>query len=126
MRWKVLADAVVTVHVAFVLFAVCGGFMAWRWRRTIFLHLPALAWAAWVELSSQICPLTPLENHLRRLAGESGYDGGFIEHYVVPLLYPIGLTCHVQWVLAAVLVGLNAIAYGVLIARARSGRARVK
>ena len=75
------------------------------------LHLPALAWGFWVEISGQICPLTPLENHLRRLAGEAGYGGGFLAHYVVPMLYPPGLTWHIQWLLAGLLILVNVTAY---------------
>ena len=115
MWWRVLADAVVALHGLFVAFTVCGGFLAWRWHRVVWAHLPALAWGAWVELSSQICPLTPLENHLRALAGEAGYGGGFLQHYLLPLLYPLGLTRHIQWALAAILIAINALAYARLV-----------
>ena len=79
MGWRLLADLLVVLHLAFAAFVVCGGFLAWRWRWLIFVHAPALAWGFWVETSGQICPLTPLENHLRRLAGEAGYQGGFLD-----------------------------------------------
>lgn len=124
MDWKFLADAVVLTHLAFVVFVVGGGFLAWRWRRAAFAHLPALAWGIWVELSGTICPLTPLENHLRALAGEVGYTGGFVEHYIVPVLYPPGLTRGTQWVLAAVLIALNVVAYGRLAFRAHERKPR--
>ena len=89
------------------------------------MHLPALAWGVWIELSGAICPLTPLENHLRSLAGEAGYSGGFVEHYVLPVLYPPGLTQHTQWALAGVLLTFNVIAYGGLLVRdRRSGETR--
>lgn len=119
MIWSLLADAVVVIHFAFTAFAICGGFLTWRWRWIAAAHLPVLAWGCWVEVSHSICPLTPLENHLRRLGGEAGYPGGFLAHYLVRVLYPPGLTWHIQWELAGVLVLINLLAYGVLLARAR-------
>ncbi len=107
----VLADAVMLVHLAFVLFAVFGGVLVWRWTRAAWLHLPALLWAAWVEFSGAICPLTILEVRLRLRAGETGYRGGFIEHYVGRLLYPPGLTHELQLVLGALLVAFNLTIY---------------
>jgi hypothetical protein len=115
MGWRILADLLVTVHLAFAAFVIFGGFLAWRWRRAVFAHLPALAWGFWIELSGEICPLTPLEIRLRHLAGEAGYQGGFLEHYVVALLYPPGLTRPDQWVLAALLLAINLAAYGALL-----------
>jgi hypothetical protein len=79
------------------------------------VHLPALAWGCWVEVSGAICPLTPLENHLRRLGGEAGYTGGFLAHYLSALLYPANLTPHIQWVLAGLLIMINGIAYAPLV-----------
>jgi len=119
MLWHVLAAGVVLAHAAFVVFAAAGGFLTWRYPRVALLHLPALAWAAWIELSGRICPLTPLENAWRFRAGESGYSGDFIEHYLLPILYPIGLTRVLQWELAALLLALNALAYGGLLVRSR-------
>jgi Protein of Unknown function (DUF2784) len=112
MPYAFLANALVVVHFAFTAFVVLGGFLTWRWRGVAFAHLPALAWGCWVEVSHSLCPLTPLENHLRALGGEAGYAGGFIDHYLLQVLYPPGLTPDVQWVLAALLLALNAIAYG--------------
>jgi Protein of Unknown function (DUF2784) len=119
MIWSLLADAVVVIHFAFTAFAIFGGVLTWRWRWIAAAHLPALAWGCWVEVSHSICPLTPLENHLRRLGGEAGYPGGFLAHYLVRVLYPPGLTWHIQWELAGVLVLINLLAYGVLLARGR-------
>jgi len=111
MIWSLLADALVVVHFTFTTFVIFGGFLAWRWRWVIFAHLPALLWGCWVEVSHGICPLTPLENHLRQLGGEAGYSGGFLSHYLVRVLYPPGLTWRVQWVLAGLLVLINVAAY---------------
>jgi hypothetical protein len=125
MKWSLLADSLVVIHLAFTAFVVFGGFLTWRWRWMVFAHLPALAWGVWVEVSAAICPLTPLENHLRRLAGESGYGGGFLAHYLVAVLYPPGLTWRIQWVLAGVLLALNAAAYGRLLWDSRAQRTRI-
>jgi hypothetical protein len=108
---RFLAGAVVVVHLGFVLFVVLGGLLVWRWRRLAWAHLPAVAWGVWIELSGGICPLTPLENELRRRGGEAGYSGGFVEHYLLPLLYPEDLSRGVQAALAAVVVALNAAVY---------------
>jgi hypothetical protein len=119
MLWSFLADALVVLHFAFTTFVIFGGFLTWRWPRTIVLHLPALAWGCWVELSHSICPLTPLENRLRLLDGEAGYSGGFLGHYLGGILYPAGLTAHIQWVLAGLLLALNILAYAVFLRRRR-------
>jgi len=120
--WRVLADTVVAAHLTFVAFVVAGGFLSWRWPLAAVAHIPALAWGVWIEVSGKICPLTPLENYLRSLAGQAGYSGGFVEHYVMPVLYPPGLTRHTQGVLAAALLFTNAIAYGGLAVRGLRGR----
>ncbi|HKZ73027.1 MAG TPA: DUF2784 domain-containing protein [Steroidobacteraceae bacterium] len=116
-----LADAIVVLHLAFIAFATVGGFLLWRWPRMIFAHLPALAWATWIAVTGSLCPLTPLENRLREIAGEGGYQGGFIEHYILPMLYPVGLTRETQWLLAAVLLAFNVVAYHGFIVRVRRG-----
>jgi hypothetical protein len=118
MLWRILANALVVLHLAFVAFAVFGAYLAWRWRRLLVLHVPALCWAVWIELSGRICPLTPWENELREHAGEAGYQGGFVEHYIVPVIYPSGLTRHTQWILASVLIAVNVAAYAVLMRKA--------
>ena len=123
MIWSVLADALVVVHFAFTAYVIFGGFLTWRWLRLAWVHLPALAWGCWVEVSHAICPLTPLENHWRHLAGEAGYREGFLAHYLVRVLYPPGLTWHLQWLLAAVLITINLIAYARFIALLRAKEA---
>ena len=107
MSYRLAADAVLLLHLAFVLAVAIGG-LAVVWRpRLAWLHLPIVAWAAWIEFSGRICPLTPLENHFRRLAGESGYEGGFLEHYIVPVLYPGALTRGIQIGLGALVLAIN-------------------
>ena len=122
MAWRLLADAVVLLHLLFVAFAVAGGLLALRWRWLPWLHLPALAWAALVEFNQWICPLTPLENRLRLLAGDAAYAGGFVEQYLLPVLYPAALTRELQWTLGAGLVGFNAAVYTAIWFRRSSGR----
>jgi hypothetical protein len=118
-----LATAVVLAHFAFILFVMFGGLFALRWPRAPWLHVPCFLWGGWIELSGGICPLTPLENALRRSAGEVAYAGSFIEHYVLPIMYPTGLTRGVQLTLAAGLVLLNAGIYALVIRR-RKRRAK--
>jgi hypothetical protein len=122
MIWALLADGLVILHFAFTAFVIFGGFLTWRWPRIALLHLPALAWGCWVEVSHSICPLTPLENHFRHLGGEAGYHGGFLVHYLVRVLYPPGLTWHIQWYLAAALIAINLVAYWRLVRRWRGAR----
>jgi hypothetical protein len=116
---RLLADAVLVLHLAFVAFALAGGLLAWRWRWMTWLHLPALAWAATVEFTGWICPLTPLENILRAAGGQAGYSGGFIDHYLLPLLYPAALTPGLQVLLGAGLLVFNAAVYLLLWRRRR-------
>jgi hypothetical protein len=115
MAYDLLADLVVLIHFLFVLFALLGALLVMRWRKMMWLHLPAALWAAGVEFSGRICPLTPLENWLRLRAGGSGYAGGFVGHYLLPLLYPAGLTRDVQIILGAIVVGINIGIYGYVI-----------
>lgn len=119
MTDRLVADLVVLLHFAFIAFAVAGGLLVLRWRRVAWIHLPAATWAATVALAGWICPLTPLENALRRAAGEAGYSGGFIEHYVVPLVYPAGLTRELQLVLGLGVLALNLAIYAAVWRRAR-------
>lgn len=88
MLYRLLADAAVALHLAFILFVILGGFLVLRWRRLAWVHAPVAVWGVAIELIGWICPLTYLETHFRARAGEAGYGGGFIEHYLVPLIYP--------------------------------------
>jgi hypothetical protein len=124
MAFRLVADLVLALHFAFIVFAVLGALFAMRWPRAPLLHLPALVWAAWVELSGGVCPLTPLESRLRRAAGDSGYSGSFVEHYLGSLVYPPGLTHSGKLWLAAALLFLNLLLYGYVLLR-RSRRRRV-
>jgi hypothetical protein len=111
MLYRALADLVVLTHLAFIGFALLGGVLALRWRWVPWAHLPAAAWGAAVELFGWFCPLTPLENALRRASGAAGYSGGFIERYLLPILYPAALTREVELVLGCAVVVLNLVVY---------------
>lgn len=117
--YGILADGVLLIHLAFVLFVVAGAFLVLRWRWLIWLHVPAVLWGAYVEFSGRLCPLTPLEVSLRHRAGQGGYEGGFIEHYVTVWLYPDGLTKEIQIGLGLFVLTLNVIAYWLIFRRAR-------
>jgi hypothetical protein len=119
MLYRWLADAVVLLHAAFVLFVVVGGFLALRWRRLIWIHAPAAIWGVLIEFAGWICPLTPLEKLLRERANEAQYAGGFIEHYLLRALYPAGLTPRVQWALGGIALIINLVAYGLIVRRNR-------
>ena len=123
MLYRILADAVVVLHFGFVLFVVLGGLFALRWPRAAWIHLPAAVWGAGIEFLGGICPLTPLEIRLRRLGGEAGYAGGFVEHYVLPVLYPEALDRDVQYVLGGIVIGLNVLIYALVVRRRRARRA---
>jgi len=119
-----LADFVVVLHFLFVLFVVLGGLLVLRWPRVAWLHLPAAIWGAAIELAGGICPLTPLENSLRRQAGGTGYSGGFIEHYILPILYPSALTRDIQLILGLLVLAVNLGIYGYVAHRVIPSRAR--
>jgi len=121
---RLAADAVLVVHLAFIVFVLLGGVLVQRRPVWAAIHLPAVAWGAFAELSATVCPLTPLENSLRRSAGAAGYDGGFIEHYLVPLIYPAGLTPRVQVVLGLVVLAVNVPLYALAWRKRRMTRAR--
>ena len=111
MIYRILADAVMAAHFAFVLFVVFGGLLALRWRWTAILHIPALIWGALIEFMGWPCPLTPVEKRFRRLGGEAGYEGGFIDHYIGSVLYPGDLGREIQIGLGMALLAFNALVY---------------
>jgi hypothetical protein len=111
MLYRALADAVLVLHLAFILFVMLGGLLVLRRPWLAWLHLPAAIWGALIEFAGWICPLTPLEIQLRVLAGEDAYRGGFISHYVMTLIYPDGLTREIQWLLGTLVLAVNAAVY---------------
>jgi hypothetical protein len=117
MAFRLLADATVVAHLAFVIFVVAGGLLVLRWPRVAWAHLPAVAWGAWVEFAGWICPLTPLENWLRARGGQTAYTASFIDQYVVPVLYPPGLSRDLQWLLGGLVLAINAGVYFVVVRR---------
>lgn len=117
MTYSVLADAVLLAHLAFILFVVFGALLVRRFPRLAWLHLPAAIWGALIEFTGGVCPLTPLENHLRRLGGEAGYHGGFIEHYLMPVIYPESLTRELQVAVGIVVFVINIAAYALIYRR---------
>jgi hypothetical protein len=119
--YYILADLVVVIHLAFVIFAVLGALLA-LWRRwIIWLHLPALLWAVWIECAGGICPLTPLENWLRVKGGQGAYTGDFVATYLLPILYPVSLTRNVQFIIAMMISVINVAIYGsILYKRSRT------
>lgn len=119
MFYRLLADLVVLIHLAFILFVMLGGFLVLRWKRAAILHLAAALWGTIVELFGLICPLTMLEDHLRLLAGQQGYGGGFIEHYLIPIIYPTMLTRTIQYFLAALVIAVNLGIYGWILIKRR-------
>ena len=124
MIYRALADLVLVVHLAFVLFVVLGALLVLRWPWVAFFHIPAAIWGILIEYGGWICPLTPLENSFRQSGGEAGYSGGFIQHYIQPALYPAGLTCGTQIVLGSLALLVNLTAYGVVIAKMKRAAAQ--
>jgi len=122
MPYRFLADLVVGLHVLFVVFVVLGGLLVLRWRHAMWLHLPAAAWGAAIEFGGWVCPLTPLEKSLRAQAGAAGYEGGFIEHYLIPLLYPGALTRGIQIALGVTVLAANLFIYFYALRRCRALR----
>lgn len=113
MLYRLAADVIVLLHLAYIAFAVLGGFLVLRWWRLAWLHLPAAVWAAYVELYLRYCPLTPLENRLRAQGGLGTYDTGFIAHYITPVIYPPGITPGIQTALGVLLVTSYIVLYTV-------------
>ena len=122
--FALLAGAMVLLHLAFVIFALAGAVLAVWWPRVLWLHVPAAVWAAYIELSGGICPLTPLENDLRTRAGLDYYSGDFVARYVFPVLYPEGLTRDAQTAAGIAVLGINAVLYGWVARRGRRARHR--
>lgn len=119
MPYHLLADAVVLLHLAFILFAAFGALLLFHYPRLLWLHLPAALWGAVIEFSGWVCPLTPLENHFRALAGDKPYSGDFIERYLVPLIYPAALTRNLQMLLGIGCVTINIVLYAMVIRNER-------
>ena len=117
MAHRLLADATVLLHLAFVLFVIAGGFLAARWPRVAFAHVPAAAWGAWVEFAGWVCPLTPMENWLRERAGQEVYTTSFVERYLLPILYPPSLSREIQCGLGVFVLLINAGAYFLVLRR---------
>ena len=112
MHYRILADIVVVIHLAFILFTIAGAIFVVWWRWVFWFHLPAVIWASWIELSGNICPLTPLENWLRVKGGQGGYSSDFVFNYLLPILYPSGLTRKLQTILGISVIIINAAFYG--------------
>jgi hypothetical protein len=123
MWCRFFADTLTVMHTVFVAFVVLGGLLALRWPRVAWLHGPAALWGVLVEWAGWVCPLTPLENWLRLKGQGQGYGGGFVEHYLVPVLYPAALSTGIQFVLGALVIAVNVLIYGYVI-QARRRRAR--
>ncbi len=117
MIYRLSADAVVLLHLAFVVFVIAGGLLVFRWRWMAWLHLPAVVWAALLELRGWLCPLTPLELKLRDAGGQAGYSGGFVEHYILPVLYPVDLDISMQYLLGTLVIVINISVYAWLLWR---------
>jgi hypothetical protein len=124
MAYEILADILVVLHFAFIVYVLLGGLLSLRWLRNIWFHLPCAAWGALIEFTGWICPLTPLEIRWRIMAGQQGYEDGFVSHYILPLVYPPGLTRSAQLWLGAGVILLNVAVYTVVILRWRRQRRR--
>jgi len=122
MLYRLAAETVLLLHLAFIVFVIAGATGAARWSWLPLIHLPAAAWGVFVELTGRLCPLTTAENYLRLKAGEAGYSESFIEHYLLAIIYPAGLTREIQFALAAAVVVINAAIYAWLFYRHRSAR----
>ena len=120
MFYKLAADAVVLLHLGFVMFVVAGGLLVFRWRWIALLHLPAVVWAVLLEFYGWLCPLTPLEKSLRVAGGQAGYSGGFVEHYILPVLYPAELDTTLQIAMGSVVTVINIALYGWLLCRLKN------
>lgn len=122
MLYRIAADMVLMTHFAFILLVVAGALAVFRYPWFVWIHVPAASWGAFVELTGRICPLTTLENFLRIHAGQEGYANSFVEQYILPVIYPVGLTRQVQLLLAGLVVAVNAIIYATILLRKRAAR----
>ena len=118
---NITADLLVLLHLAFIVFVMFGGFLVLKWEKVAILHIPCALWGAFIEFSGWICPLTPLEQSLREAAGQTVYSGGFVDHYIMPLVYPTALTWEIQIVLGVIVLVVNLCVYGLVIYK-RSNR----
>ena len=109
---KIIADFLVIIHLTFICFVVFGGILVMHRKWIAIIHLPAVAWGTLIEFQGWICPLTPMEQHFRHLAGQSGYSGGFIDHYLIPIIYPSGLTRPIQMAIGFFVIAINLTIYG--------------
>jgi hypothetical protein len=119
MLSRVFADIVLSLHFAFILFGLFGGFLVLYKRRVVWLHAPVVLWSSLVNLAGWICPLTPLENIFRSAAGQSGYGGGFVEHYIAPLIYPGGMPRTLELVAGISVLAWNSFVYLFVVFRLR-------
>ena len=119
------AEIIVLVHLGFIVFAALGGILVIKWHKVAFLHLPCALWGVLIAFGGWICPLTPLEMYFRQLAGQAGYDGGFVDHYVIPIVYPDGLTRGMQIAFGVTILAINLLVYArVLVNRTKQGNGR--
>ena len=119
MIYSFLADLLVLFHLVFILYVIAGALLIFKWPKTLWVHLPACFWGMTVEFSGWICPLTPWEIHLRRLAGEEGYTGSFIEHYLIPIIYPSGLNRGIQMLMGSIVLIVNLSLYTLILIKKR-------
>ncbi|MBU2622644.1 MAG: DUF2784 domain-containing protein [Proteobacteria bacterium] len=117
MLLKMAADIIVLVHLMFIVFVVTGGFFVLKWPKIAWLHIPAVIWGALIEFAGWVCPLTPVENSLREAGGKAAYQSEFINHYIIPVIYPAGLTREIQFVMGCIVIVLNVLIYGMLIVK---------
>jgi hypothetical protein len=124
MIYRLLADSVLVFHLLFIGFVIFGGLLALRYSWIALAHIPAACWGAYIELTGGLCPLTVMEVGLRRIAGDAGYSGSFVEHYLLPVIYPAGLTTDIQFGLAGLVILINVAIYGGLVYRLRVSRSK--
>jgi len=120
--YGILAGVIIVAHFLFIAFVAAGGLLVLRWPRLAWVHLLAVVWGVVVELTGWICPLTPLENYLRQLAGKSSYSGDFIEQYLIPVIYPANLTAATQYILGGLVIAVNLVIYTIIIRKQRALR----